>query len=200
MDNICVTFEEWYIGDGTYPPLHKGQKVNLSFYIQPSRIELSKNDNLYLIQKKNSDYLFSGKIIRVYSDSDSQIIIVDTGFYKFYIENREDKFSPSTGQFIEGEGQLIVDYYVWVENLSDYANAPDIFYNLIIERLLKVKIPEKFIYRHDKGFSSPTSLLSSDYSDNDLIEIIDMRDNKEATSFYLLDLKIIDENVPMTFI
>lgn len=200
MDKICATFEEWYLEDGTYPPLYEGQKVNLSFYMLPLRIEPSRKERFYLTQKKHSDYFFSGKIIRVYTDADRGILIVDTGRYSFYIESKDHKLSPSIGQFIEGEGQLMVDYYAWVENFRAYDHAPNLFYNLIVERLFKVNIPELFIHRHDHGFSAPTSLPSSDYTDNDLIQIMDMCDNMDATSFYLLELKPIDEKVPMTFI
>jgi len=198
MNNICVTFEEWHLGDGNYPPLHRGQKVNFSFYISLTNKQILENGECYFKQNRYSDYSFCGKVIRTYqSVDDGQIIIVDTGNFKFYIE--DSKFSVNIGQFISGQGVLLIDYYIWVEYLSSYDNPPDLFYNFIVENISKVKIPEKFIYRHDKGYSSPTSLAPSDYSETDLIEIEDMRNDKSETSFYLLNLKTIDQKIAKTF-
>jgi len=36
---IAAIFESWHIGDGNYPPLHRGQRVRLSFELIPQRIE-----------------------------------------------------------------------------------------------------------------------------------------------------------------
>ena len=93
MNDICATFEEWYLGDGTYPPLYRGQKVNLSFYIVPTELKAVENGDSYFKQIKHSNYSFCGKVIRSYSDSDKQIIIVDTGDFKFYIEENNHEQS-----------------------------------------------------------------------------------------------------------
>jgi hypothetical protein len=198
MNDLCVTFEEWHLGDGNYPPLHRGQKVNFSFYISLTDKKVSDSAECYFRKVKHSDYTFCGEVIRNYnSDHESQIIIVDTGIFKFYIEDAS--FSVKVGQFITGQGSLLIDYYIWVEYLSSYVDPPELFYSFIVDGISKVKIPEKFIYRHDKGYSAPTSLSPTDYSDNDLIEIEDMRNDKSETSFYLLNLKRINENIAKTF-
>ncbi|HWS53171.1 MAG TPA: hypothetical protein VN228_03560 [Pyrinomonadaceae bacterium] len=33
--NLTAIFESWHVGDGNYPPLRKGQLVNLSFELEP---------------------------------------------------------------------------------------------------------------------------------------------------------------------
>jgi hypothetical protein len=200
MDTICATFEEWYLGDGNYPPLHKGQKVNLSFYIAPAEKTLHSDEQYLFEQIKYSDYKFSGKIIRNYHKSDKQIIIVDVGHFKFYIEEFDASFKASEGQFISGRGQLLVDYYIWVENLRDYPEPPNIFYNSKVERIIKVSMPERFIDRHENGLSSPASLTTEDFSDNEMQEIEDMRNEQLSTVFYLLNLKFIDEDIAQTFL
>ena len=200
MDTICATFEEWYLGDGTYPPLHKGQKVNLSFYIAPGE-KVHHSDGQYLFEQiKHSDYKFSGKVIRNYPESDKQIIIIDVGNFKFYIEEFDVSFKPDEGQFISGRGQLLLDYYIWVENLRDYPGPPNIFYNFQVEKILRVSIPEKFIYRYENGLSSPASLTTEDFGDNELQEIEDMRNEHSSTVFFLLNLQFIDEDIAQTFI
>lgn len=200
MDTLCATFEEWYLGDGTYPPLFKGQKVNLSFYIA-SRDKSIHSTGQYLFEQiKYSDYKFCGKVIRNYVDKDKQIIIVDVGNFKFYIEEFDTTFNPTLGQFISGHGQLLLDYYIWVENIREYSNAPNIFYNFKVNSILRVTIPEKFINRYENGLSSPTSLSTEDYSDNEVEEIEDMRDDHQSSSeFYLLNLRFLNEDIAQTF-
>ena len=200
MENICVTFEEWYIGDGTYPPLRKGQNVNLAFYIQPYEKSYTTNSNYLLRPLKNSDYEFGGKIIRDFQDSDNHIIVVDTKNYRLYIEIAETEITNLEGQFVFGKGQLLIDYYIWAEHFSNYENAPDLFYNFNVDKIRKVKIPEKFIHRLDNGFSAPTSLATNEYNENDTEEIEDMKQKKSDTSFFLLDLKPISDKIERTFI
>lgn len=199
MTDLCVTFEEWYLGDGTYPPLHRGEKVNLSFYIPTNDYRVAETQESYFTQVKDSVYSFGGQVIRNYKESDGQLIIVDTGTLKFYMEIPGNKLSLTVRQFICGTGPLLIDYYAWVENLRNYENPPDLFYNFTVDNIRKVQIPEKFIHRHDKSVAHPSSLNPTDYSENDVIEIEDMRTDDGSTSFYLLSLKAINEQIPKTF-
>ena len=200
MKNLCVTFEEWHIGDGTYPPLSKGQHVNLAFYIQPYEKTYTANSNYLLRPLKNSDYEFGGKIIRDYHDSDNRIIVVDTNSYLFYIEIADTDTANLEGQFVFGKGQLLIDYYIWAEYLCNYKNAPDLFYDFKVDKIRKVNIPEKFIHRHNSGFSAPTSLSPNDYGADDIEEIEDMNDQKNDTSFFLLDLNPINDKIEKTWV
>lgn len=200
MIKICATFEEWYLGDGTYPPLRKGQNVNLSFYINPTVLSLTTRTNLEFKQNQNSDYSYRGQVIKSYtSEEGSQLNIIDCGQFKFFVEEGSNIPKLNEGQFIEGHGMLLIDYYMWVENLGDYHNAPDIFFNLRVDRIRKVKIPERFINRNGNSMSYPSSLSPADYSDKDLVEIEDMRQDNGHSSFYLLDLATINEQVERTF-
>jgi hypothetical protein len=196
---LCVTFEEWYLGDGTYPLFHCGEKVNLSFYIPTNDFKIADMQESYFKQIKDSDYSFSGQVIRNYKENDGQLIIIDTGTFKFYMEIPKKKLSLTVGQFICGSGSLLIDYYAWVENLRNYENPPDLFYNFKVAKIRKVQIPEKFIYRNDKAMSYPSSLSPNDCTENDILEIEDMDGDNGNTSFYLLDLKTINEEVVKTF-
>ncbi|HMS67592.1 MAG TPA: hypothetical protein PKD18_05630 [Saprospiraceae bacterium] len=200
MEKICVTFEEWYIGDGTYPPLTKGQNVNLALYIQPYEKTFTTNSSFLLKQLKNSDYEFSGEIIHDFQDSDNRLIVIDTKKLLFYIEIPDTETKSLEGQFVLGKGQLLIDYYIWAEYFCNYENAPDLFYNFNVDKIRKVKIPEKFIHRHGSGFSAPTSLATNNYNENDTEEIEDMNDKKSDISFFLLDLTPITDEIEKTFI
>ncbi len=193
MANLCAIFEEWYMDNENYPPLRFGQKVNLSFYILAANPILSEEGECYLNQIKLSEYSFCGKIIRQYQNN--ELIVVDTGALKFYIEPRHDSPVPKVGQFIAGSGQLMIDYSIWHENAHSYENPPNLFYSFIIDKIQKVSIPEKYIKRSERGYTAPASLVPSRYSDNDISEIKDMKDDYAAAAFYLLNLEPISEDV-----
>jgi hypothetical protein len=196
MENICATFETWYIGEGTNSPFHKGQKVNLSFYVKPEKIRKSVKKEFYLQQTKYSDYLFCGEVICRYTEKNLSLLVINTGYYKFFIERYRGKSSPSPGQFVKGKGQIILDYFIWAETLQKIDNAPDIYYNFKIDRILQVSVPERFKFENDEIAFSPTSIDSSEYTDDDVVEVQDMND--ENGDFYLLELKQINEEIPVT--
>lgn len=193
MKNLCVTFESWTILDGTYSPLRKGEKVNLAFRLKPDRIKRLQNNKYCLAQKKYSDYSFCGEVICNYSSENLNLLVVDTGHYKFYIEGHNRIFPQLVGDFIQGEGQLFVDYYIWDETLENIENPPDIYYNFIIDGIFTVRIPEKFIVETETIIMSPTSLNSTKFTDDDIIELKNIeKDMSETYSFFLLDLKEIE--------
>jgi len=62
MISLCAVFEDWYIFDGGYPPLKKGQKVNLSFKMFYRDYEIT-GEGLYVFEQiKNGEYNFAGKM------------------------------------------------------------------------------------------------------------------------------------------
>jgi len=133
MLSICSTFEEWYIENGNYPPLKKGDKVNFSFSMQLKNIEIIENEIYSFNKIKYSEYEFSGKVIYNYDN----IIIINTYNFMFYLDDRKKAGKKNINfplnSFVKGSGKLLVDYYVWVGNYGKRdENPPDIFNNEII--------------------------------------------------------------------
>jgi hypothetical protein len=62
---LTAVFETWHIGDGNYPPLRKGQLVNLSFELEPHSLSKSTflKDSKFE-QIKDADYSFAGMVLR----------------------------------------------------------------------------------------------------------------------------------------
>ncbi|MDR2151981.1 MAG: hypothetical protein LBO72_04085 [Helicobacteraceae bacterium] len=194
MRSICAVFEEWVMGDGNYPVLCKKDKVNLSFYIRAYDFEVKTNEKIYLFEQiKHAEYNFSGKVIYKLPD----LIVVDTIEFKFYIET-SDKTDISVGDFVKGRGQLAVDYFAWVENLREFKDPPNILYNLIVERIYVVKIPQRHIVISENAISCETSLSAEEFSQNDMQEA-EQTNNSNEFVFYLLDLAPIDEDIEPTF-
>lgn len=183
MDTLCAIFEEWYIGDGTYPLLKKGQKVNLSFYAELQEMYIHLTKDKYLRQQKDMTYDFCGEVVYRHpmDDYGQTIIVVDTGRMMFYIEcyDEDDMYTPGT--YVAGRGNLLVDYYIWVENLDEYPNnPPDIFYNFEIDGIRKVTVSEE--------------------TQKELVEEVEVMEHNNATLCYFLDLRFITDAVPRTFI
>jgi len=181
MLSLCAVFEDWLLEDGTYPPLEKGQKVNLSFWIDLNEIKIEENNIYEFEQIKYSEYNFCGKIIYKHPNH----IIFDAGYFKFYTE-KKDIVNISVGQFIKGNGILKVNPYIdWTEVLDKNKNRPDIFYNLIIDKIFELKTPEKYITRKGGSESGPSSLPINEYINVDKKEVIKTDSEGEFISYLL---------------
>ncbi len=187
---LTAVFESWHIGDGNYPPLNVGKKVNLSFEMETERLELAKvGQQETLTHLGNAEYQFCGEILRIYDTEGSQhLIVIKALDFCFYLESADLTDIPlKTGTRVFGQGTLLLDYYIWVEFLKNYPNPPNLFYNLKVTRIRKVNTPEKYIDRGEKGTSYPTRLSPKDYTDADVEEIETMEGQPFTTEFYLVD-------------
>jgi hypothetical protein len=190
-DNVSVTitaiFESWHIGDGTYPPLHRGQQVNLSFEMEVlSDVSRSSPGEPSLVHEGGGHYRFAGEVLRVYNDNSSAAItIIESAGLRFYV-NRS--FGLRVSEWVQGDGKLVLDHYIWVENLGGYKDPPDLFYQLRVSGIHTIRTPERFISRHPQGKSFPGSLPPASYGSEDMSEIETMEGQPFDEEFYLLDL------------
>ena len=198
-DNNDVTltaiFESWHIGDGTYPPLHRGQQVNLSFEMEAAEMSLSAPGGSSLVHEGGAQYRFTGEVLRLYNENGSDAItVIEAAGFRFYV-NRS--FGLQTGEWVQGHGKLVLDHYIWVENLDEYKDAPDLFYQLRVAHLHAIRTPERFINRHAKGKSLPCSLPPDSYGPEDMTELESMEGQPFDEEFYLIDLTDQGLGVPV---
>jgi hypothetical protein len=184
---LTAVFESWHIGDGNYPPLKRGQQVNLSFEINPSDIEQADSDQAEsFVHLGGGEYEFTGTVLRIYADGPQDVVVVvSSGGFRFYI-NRPLRLD--VGQRVRGSGTLLLDHYLWVEFLDRYTNPPDLFYQLVVERIRRVQIPESFVVRNQNGKTLPASLAATAYGEEHIVEIETMEGQAFDEEFYLLDL------------
>lgn len=183
---ITAVFESWHICDGNYPPLHRGQQVNLSFEMNVSEAVPSANCQPLLLQEAPAQYRFAGEVLNVYRDGGSDAItVIEAAGFRFYINN---SFGFRPGDSVQGQGTLLLDHYIWVENLAEYRDAPDLFYQLRVSKIEKVSIPERFVNRHRSGKSLPASLVPGDYPAEGVEELETMEGQFFDEEFYLLHL------------
>jgi hypothetical protein len=201
---LTAIFEEWHLGDGNYPPLHKGQMVNLSFEIEPTAIE-TKDGGTHteeISRIEGAMYQFCGRVLKVYDDTDNLIVVVRANDFTFYIEWLSKGAPPYAGDLVCGQGRLLLDHYAWVEYLSKYKDPPDLFYKLKVNRIRAVRIPESFIQRHERGYSSPTSLNPDQYPTDAVVDVDDMKSTAIEVGFYIVDFDddgLKEVHVPRTF-
>ena len=190
MKNLCVTFEEWCITDGTYPPLAKGQDIELSLGIQLFERKKSNREIFFLRQLKHSDYEFCGQIVWDFSEDNNRIIVVDCRKLLFYVEFEDKSSTLLIGEFLYGRGQLFADHGIWDDCYNNIDNAPAISSIYKITRISRVKNPDNFINKFENGFSTPTSLSSNNYDDRHIEEIDAITEKQSSISFFLLDLTL----------
>jgi hypothetical protein len=198
---LTAVFEAWHIGDGNYPPLRRGEQVNLSFEICPAAIHRTdSNQDDSLIHLHGGHYEFSGTVLRTYADNPQDVVtVIRSADFRFYVNRALDL---NEGDRVRGNGSLLLDHYLWVEYLAYYKDPPDLFYQLLVERIRRVQIPERFVTRSAHGKSIPTSLAPTDYGPEQIVELETMEGQAFDEEFYLLDLtnKGIRGHVPRTFI
>ena len=199
---IFAAFETWHLGDGNYPPLRKGQLVNLSFEIEPDVLTpADENAPQRFHHLGQAEYQFTGVVLRVYrDDSSDRIVVIEADQFRFYIS------SPLTegvghGDAVSGRGTLALDHYIWVEFLADYSDPPDLFYRLRVTDICRVRIPERFIVRSGRNVSLPTRVKPDDYGPDDLTHVECITD-EEYVSFIvqLADVDVPLEPIPRTFL
>lgn len=199
---LTVIFEEWHIGDGNYPPLRRGMDVNLSFQIEPSAPleEISSAAPLSFRHAGNGEYHFVAEVIRNYPPGDSPpIAVFNTGEFRFYIEAGGVGHVP-VGTRVRGTGTLLLDYYIWVEFPEDYPDPPDLFYNLQVVRITKVRIPERFVTRHARGKSYPLRVSPAELRSGDYEELETMEGEALDEAFWMVDFESARvTSIPKTF-
>jgi hypothetical protein len=185
--NLTAVFESWHLGDGSYPPLRRGQQVNLSFEIYPvetARGDTNQSDSFTHLG--GGSYEFKGSILRTYDDDPQEVVtIVQSGDFRFHIDRplglkRDDP--------VVGRGALMFDHYLWVEFLDHYRDPPDLFVRLVVQRIRRVQVPERFVTRHELGKSFPASLSPTEYGPEEVTEIETMEGQSFEEALCLIDL------------
>ncbi len=202
--NVTAIFESWHIGDGNYPPLSKGQLVNLSFELEPRKMEeVSLSIPESFEHLGNGEYRCCCTVRKVYEGEDRDtVVILQAGDFRFYTMSAESDSYVQGGRY-GGEGTLLLDHYYWVEFLESYEDPPNLFFKLEIRRILRVRIPERFVARHEKGKSLPTRLVPGDYSASDVEELATMEGQSLDEDFYIIefdDSGLEGREIPRTFL
>lgn len=183
---LTAVFETWHIGDGNYPPFHKGMNVNLSFELMPESLrKVDRGRKQVWNQFEDAEYEFCGDVLKVYSNENRIVVLEMEGFRCYVNSFPKDNLELNEGDRVEGRGQLLLDHYIWVEYLHTYPDPPDLFYSLKVERIRAVAIPEQLIRRSEKGMSYPCSLSPPQYRTAKVREVEEMEDN--GCKFYLVD-------------
>lgn len=201
---LTVAFETWLIGDGVYPPLARGQFVNIALQLQVSEIRRSSQTvPLCWESLEDAKYRVVAEVIGMFpGDRDEPTAALDAGGLRMYVEDcKLDDLA--LGDRIEAVGTLGFDYYWWSETVSLEQDAPDLFHKFYIERIRRVPIPARFIHRTKKTLTSPTRVNASELESERIEDVVRMADESDGFDFYLVDLDdgpAAAHPVPRTFI
>ena len=186
--HLTAIFESWHVGDGNYHPFHVGQGVNLSFEVDSIKLRKADPGEQYRFDSAaDATCSFVADVARYYgSAGDTPVAVLDAGFFRFYIHGESARSVP-VGDRVKGTGILALDHYLWVEFLAEYPDPPDLFYNLEVRRIRRVRIPQRFIRRHAGGKTMPATVGPGDYSGEDIQELKTMEGQEFDEEFYIID-------------
>jgi hypothetical protein len=201
---LTVVFETWLLGDGVYPPLARGQFVNIALQLQASEIrQASRTVPLCWESLDEAKYRVVAEVLEIFrGDRNEPTVALDAGGLRMYVENCKLK-DLGIRDRIEAVGTLGFDYYWWSERVSLEPDAPDLFHKFYIERMRRVPIPTRFIRRSNKTVTSPTRVDASEWESERIEDVARMADESGCFDFYLVDLDdgpAVAHPVPRTFI
>ena len=199
---LTAIFESWLVPDGNYPPLHRGQLVNLSFQIRPQTLEQVGQESVEIFENlQDAEYRFAARVLRVYGEE--RIVAAEALGFRFFLENLGIDKAPE-GATLFGNGGLYVDYYRWVENVERRHNPPDLFHTLRVTRIRQVQLPQEYLSRNDLGGSAwPTYVGPDKYRTSAIKDLHTMEGQPFSTEFYLVDFDnkgLRGASVPRTFL
>jgi hypothetical protein len=85
---ITAIFEQWYIGDGTYPPLRKDDLVNLAFEMYPEVLRSNGGEPTRMHHAGNALYEFTGIVLRHYCEANqTPVLLIEVDGFRFYISD-----------------------------------------------------------------------------------------------------------------
>jgi hypothetical protein len=184
---LSALFESWHVPDGNYPPLTKGDLVNLSFEVQQVEFHRVDHEPCRFENSDDGTCSFVAEVVRHYPSGDGpSIAVMDAGIFRFYVHGKGVEGLREHDR-VAGNGELALDHYLWVEFLDQYANPPDIFYTLRVSRIRKIRIPERFVQRHDGGKALPTSVKPGEYLPEDVTELDTMAGQDFDEEFYIIE-------------
>ena len=189
---LTAVFESWHIGDGNYPPLHRGQLVRLAFELEPDgQVAVARSDRSdEFSHHGDAEYRGCGILIRKYIRGSIAIAVIQAGTFRFYIHNAPAINLPE-GARVEFRGTLLLDHFLWAESLGHLVDPPELFYNLRVVRIRRVAIPEKFVSRSNPGLAYPTRVGPAHFEG--VTELETMEGQEFGAEFYVLDF---DESGP----
>jgi hypothetical protein len=184
---ITAIFEEWYIGDGTYPPLHKHQLVNMAFEMHPQRLCPGDGEVTRFQHVGNAEYDFTGIVLRHYRDDELPVLLIEADGFRFYISNGTVPFTNyQQDQLVSGRGMLTLDHFLWAEFGNEYeSDPPNLFYTLCVARITEMQIPETHITRRESGLGAPTWVPTGEVQN--IRETESMEERKWEVGFYLVE-------------
>jgi hypothetical protein len=138
--HLTVGFDSGLIEDRSYPSLHVGQTVNLSFQVDVTSPLLKADQPTGFQVADDAECVFVADVLRIYHQStELPLVILQAGDFRFYVEG-DDVVKVNVGDRVSGAGSLVVDYYIWVEFGTEYEKPPNLFYKMKVERLREVRI------------------------------------------------------------
>jgi hypothetical protein len=213
---LTAIFEDWLLGDGCYPPLHRDQLVNLAFMIESTDLHREHVGESTFESREDATCRLHGIVTWVDSTRSTPIVALEADGFRCYVESSKVAgWQPGMGVAVEGT--LLLDYYIWTEFVIErYPDAPDLFYPLRVTRIRRAYVPETTIVRGERSVASPTSVPLDEVAAEDLQEVETMVDEQDSEvdadessalavyrpAFFLVDFTddgLLTRQIPRTF-
>lgn len=162
---LTAIFEPWSIGDGAYEPWERHQVVNVALELSATGLELRPATSPEELSHLGGPlYRCCATVVRTYTTEHPPLVALTANGFRCYCWPR-DLTDIHPGARLGGVTHLVVDTYLLADALaaaragSEALAGQDLLQLLHafrVERLWRVRIPERFIARDERGLGSPT--------------------------------------------
>ena len=103
---LFTIFEPYLIPDKAYPPLSEGNLVRLSFRMECTRLETTREQQERFMHLDDAEYRFSGRVALLYNKPHPFMIIEARGFRFYTLAPRALRLKR--GSWTDGTGTLLL--------------------------------------------------------------------------------------------
>jgi len=194
---LFTIFEPSLIPDKAYPPLSKGNLVRLSFRMECTRLEATREQQERFTRLDDTQYRFSGRVRLRYNKPNPFIVIEALGFRFYTLEPRG--LQLKRGNWVDGEGTLLLDYGDWAFHIL---GGRSLLFNFRVINIWKVPIPERYVTRGVGAISGPTYVRPGAYEAETRQPVETMDGQPVDWLFYIVELddrSLTGMDIPPTF-
>src|SRR3990172_6805441 len=194
---LFTVFEPLLIPDKAYPPLSEGNLVRLSFRMECTRLETTREQQERFMHLDDAEYRFSGRVALLYNKPHTFMIIEARGFRFYTLAPRALRLKR--GSWTDGTGTLLLDYGDWYFH---GLGRPSLLFNFRVASICKVRIPERHITRGEGAIHCPPFVRPGEYEHHDRHPVDTMVGQPLDELFYIMELDdtgLAGAEIPVTF-
>lgn len=190
---IDAIFESWLVGDGNYRPPVIGDTGSLVLEFW-SRLSVPGTGRPHIESVGRPEYRVTATVTGRHVSDNKLLLTLDAAGLQFYWISDGVGERAEIGVTLTLTGIFKFDHYLWswrsLRREWGSEDPRDLFYDVRVERIRVVRVPERFITRSERVTSGPTIVGPEQYADEDVRDVQSAGDHLASFSFFIVELEV----------